>query len=159
MTALHESRAPYPRNGRLWDETITGRQRAIRRDFLLMLGLDPTRVPDGARIDYDDSTGEYRLQVINPGGHLVWVRRRLRMPLARGGLVPPAGTGQHWFDRLNNGSIARPLAELRDAHGLDYRRGAFLAADVTIVDDATTSQLDAYLAAQRQVGYMRGRGA
>jgi hypothetical protein len=86
--SVHESHVPYPRHGRLWDETITGRQRGSRRDFLLRLGLDPARVPDGARIEHDDRTDEYRLEYINPGGHLVWVRRVLRPPASpRGGLI------------------------------------------------------------------------
>lgn len=114
MTAMRESRVPYPRHGRLWDDTLTGVQRLQRVDFLLVgLGIDPARVPDGARIEYDASTGEYRLQIINPGGHLVWARRVLRSPLdtRRGSL----------FTAL--GAIDDSLMRLRDAYAVPYARG------------------------------------
>lgn len=114
MTALHESRVPYPRNGRLWDETITGTMRLHRHDFLLMLGIDPARVPDGARIEHDETTDEYRLQVINPGGHLVWVRRLLRPPFAAGGLVAAGRMAAAFLPQLA-GAIDPTLAQLRAA--------------------------------------------
>ena len=47
---IPETHVPYPRRGRLWDHTITGLQRLRRVDFLLGLGIDPARVPDGARM-------------------------------------------------------------------------------------------------------------
>lgn len=124
MTAMREDRAPYPRNGRLWDETITGRQRGARHEFLLMLGVDPARVPDGARIEHDKTTDEYRLQVINPGGHLVWIRRVLRPLSAR---LPQL-----------TGAIAPSLQALRDAYAHAMPIGRGLSADVVVIDDPIT---------------------
>lgn len=157
--SLDESRVPYPRNGRLWDETITGRQRAGRRDFLLMLGLDPARVPDGAMIEHDERTDEYRLQVINPGGYLVWVRRLLRPP-AFGGIVMGGRVAAAVLPELA-GAIAPSLRQLRDAHAVPFRSGV-ATYGVTITDDPVRpgGYDPAFAAAAyERIGYMRARGA
>lgn len=158
--SLHEGRVPYPHKGRLWDETITGRQRAARRDFLLMLGLDPARVPDGAMIEHDERTDEYRLQVINPGGHLVWVRRLLRPP-AYGGIVMGGRVAAAVLPELA-GAIAPTLRDLRDAYAVPFHRGGRIA-DVTIIDDpimpARPYNPALAAAAAERIGYMRARGA
>lgn len=170
--SVHESRVPYPRDGRLWDETISGRQRAARRDFLLMLGLDPARVPDGAMIEHDERTDEYRLQVINPGGHLVWVRRLLRPPafgVLMGGRIAAAVLPEL------AGAIAPSLRQLRDAYAvpLNARRPGWTTfaesgirgacrPDVTIIDDPVRpGGYDPALAAaaRERIGYMMARGA
>lgn len=162
MNQLPESNVPYARHGRMWDDTLTGLQRLRRVDFLLGLGLNPARVPDGARIEYDPTTGEHRLQVINPGGHLVWVRRVWSPPPRPRTLEP----------------ISETLAAFRDAYAYPYadrfteppayarggiitdtgrapaepstgsyvfphahRRGAYRSADVTIIDDPVRPRL------------------
>jgi hypothetical protein len=151
---MHEHAVPFPHKGRLFDYTITGRQRGARRDFLLMLGVDPARVPDGAMIDYDETTDEYRLQVINPGGHLVFVRRRLRPPQF-GGILMGGRAAAAVLPELA-GAIAPSLRQLRDAYAVPVR------SDVTIIDDPVRpGGYDPALAAAaaERVGYMRARGA
>lgn len=104
---ISEASVPYPRHGRLWDDTLTGMQRLRRVDFLLGLGLDPSRVPDGARIGYDWATAEYRLQYIGRTGRLIWVRRVWQLP--------PPGPRQ-----LN--PIPESLAALRESYAYPYDR-------------------------------------
>lgn len=172
-SVIPESHVPYPRRGRLWDDTLTGVQRLRRLDFLLGLGLDPSRVPDGAHIDHDPRTGEYRVQYINRAGHLVWVRRLWSLP-------PP---GPRQF-----GAITAELADLREWYGdgtglpaperlLAAWRASPQDASVSGLLDAGTVRnpvitysprrvadtLDAtaarYGLARERVGYMMGRGA
>jgi hypothetical protein len=177
---IREDRPPYPHRGRLWDHTLTGIQRLRRVDFLLGLGLDPARVPDGAGIDHDPRTDEYRVQIIGRGGQLVWVRRLWSPPAAGPRRFGPIsaelaalrefyGTGH----QLAHRAPAHLLAAFRDApqrpsvSGL--RRGQ--SAEVTIVDDpvitydpgrvADTLEATAarYGLARERVAVMRGRGA
>lgn len=129
---IPETDVPYPRRGRLWDDTLTGIQRLRRVDFLLGLGLDPTCVPDGARIEFDTRTSEYRLQVINPGGHLVWVRRLWSPPPPRPRSI---------------GAIADDLMALRDRYARPYAERHLPEPEPAVFDRARyEAARDAYLA-------------
>lgn len=159
---MHEHAVPFPHKGRLWDETITGRQRAARRDFLFMLGLDPARVPDGARIEYDETTDEYRLQVINPGGWLVWVRRVLRPP-SFGGILMGGRVAAAVLPELA-GAINPTLRQLRDAYAVPLNERGERVATYGVEITADPVRPGGYdparaAAALEQLAYMRARGA
>jgi hypothetical protein len=137
---IPEHAVPYPRHGRMWDDTLTGIQRLRRVDFLLGLGLDPSRVPDGARIEHDGRTDEYRVQYIGPAGRLVWVRR-LWFPR-------PAGPRQF-------GPITEALAGLRDAYAYPYGNRGLPEPEPAVFDrarwEATRAAFVAQLPARRPV--------
>jgi hypothetical protein len=144
--ALQDDRAPYARRGRLWDDTLTGMQRLRRVDFLLGLGLDPSRVPDGARIDHDPATGEYRVQIIARSGQLVWVRRLLSP-------APPVRAFE---------VISEELRALRDFYGEAHQlahRGTHRVMTYAYKTVDTAGEVARAAAALDRIARMSARGA
>lgn len=145
--APHPDWPPYPVNGRLRRDQLTARREAIVREWLLICGVDPARVPADARVEPTrDGTDEWRIEIVNRAGDRVMIRRRPRRPYAMGGL------------------ITEPDRSANFPTGLAHRHvgGGYLTYDVPTDGFAGADGWNperGYWDAQQRVAAMRGRGA